>query len=70
MPTIESGHLNPPNSPAAFSESMRGYPVGIGPGWLATNQGAISPIANTTTINTPVRVHMLASLPFMRESRC
>ena len=35
-----------------------GYPVGIGPGWLATNQMAISPIANTTTINTPVRVHM------------
>ena len=31
------------------------YPVGIGPGWLTTNQRAISPIANTTTINTPVQ---------------
>ena len=58
-----------PHALAAFSESMRGYPVGIGPGWLATNQRAINPIANTTTINTPVRVHMLASLPFTRESR-
>ena len=54
---------------AAFSESMRGYPVGTGPGWLATNQRAIIPIANTTTINTPVRVHMRASLPFTREGR-
>ena len=47
-----------PHALAAFSESMRGYPVGIGPGWLATNQMAISPIAHTTTINTPVRVHI------------
>ena len=58
-----------PHALAAFAESMRGYPVGIGPGWLATNQRAINPIASTTTINTPVRVHMLASLPFTRESR-
>ena len=67
----QDNHIcNPiPHALAAFSESMRGYPVGIGPGWLATNQRAINPIANTTTINTPVRVHMLASLPFTRESR-
>ena len=58
-----------PDSPAVFSKSMRGYPVGTGPGWLATNQRAITPIASTTMINPPVRVHMRASLPFTRESR-
>src|SRR4029077_18797952 len=29
-----------PDSSEAFSESTRGYPVGIGPGWVATNQMA------------------------------